>query len=379
MRSTEFDVGREDPVSTGPGQWSLIDLASVVLRHRHLFILIPGALALAVVALVLAQARTYTATASLVPNSSGQQTSRMGVLAAQLGFAVPAPEGGLSPAFYRALLDTREILGSVVDHEYSVVTPDGARLQGDLVALLELEPARGYSARDLAIRTARGMISTRVDDMTGIVTVAVTSEYEALSEAMARRVLDALIAFDMETRQTRAAAERRFAETRRDSARMELRQAEDQLQSFLQQNRQYATSPTLLFEYNRLQGQVLVRQEVYRALAQSFEKARIDEVRNTPVITILEAPEGSSQKDSRGGFSKLILALILGSGLAFCLALGREFARRAREANRVDYQEFVRLRQEAVRRLVPWRRNGGDRRAASVDAPAGVDDPASPA
>jgi len=94
-----------------------------------------------------------------------------------------------------------------------------------------------------------------------------------------------------DTRQSQAAAERGFTEERMAEAQEELRAAENELQRFLQNNRQFQNSPELVFQHDRLQRRVAMRQQVYTSLVQSYEQARIDEVPNTPVITVVEYAE----------------------------------------------------------------------------------------
>ena len=46
-----------------------------------------------------------------------------------------------------------------------------------------------------------------------------------------------------------------------------------------------------IFGHDRLERQVSVRQELVTAMAQAYEQARVDEVRNAPVITVIDQPE----------------------------------------------------------------------------------------
>src|SRR2546428_650042 len=92
--------------------------------------------------------------------------------------------------------------------------------------------------------------------------------------------------FNLERRQSRAAQEKRFVETRRTEARDELQVAEDRLKSFLERNRDYRNSPQLVFDQERLAREVALRQQLLTSLSQAYEQARIDEVRDTPVITV---------------------------------------------------------------------------------------------
>jgi uncharacterized protein involved in exopolysaccharide biosynthesis len=351
MTSQKPDAER---ITDGTGDLSLIAVVNMVLRQIRLFLVLPIVFAILGAGLALQRTPEYMASTAFVANNS-PQPNRMGLLAAQLGFSMPSGEGGQTPDFYRALISTRDILGGVVDHTYEFAAEDGEVISGTIADLYELEDTGRRTRRELAMLTLRSISTVGVDDLTGIVTLTVSTPWKPLSEQIASRTLAEVVRFDMEKRQTRGGAERRFAEARLDSARAELRQAEDRLEAFVQRNRQYATSPALALDYSRLQRDLFMRQEVYTALFQSFERARIEEVRNTPVITIIESPEGSAVRGSRGGVTSVLMGLFFGFFVALFVGAMREFGRHARRSDREDYREFVRLRDQAVRGLVPWR------------------------
>ncbi len=56
-----------------------------------------------------------------------------------------------------------------------------------------------------------------------------------------------------------------------------------------------------LFEHDRLERPVSMRQELVTAMAQAYEQARVDEVRNTPVITVIDQPESLSSDKPESG------------------------------------------------------------------------------
>ena len=82
---------------------------------------------------------------------------------------------------------------------------------------------------------------------------------------------------------------------------------------------------------------------LYTSLAQAHEQARITEVRNTPVITVVERPEVPVMADPRGRLMKLILGVILGGMLGVFLAFMQEYLSRARAEEDDDYQELTHL------------------------------------
>jgi uncharacterized protein involved in exopolysaccharide biosynthesis len=182
-----------------------------------------------------------------------------------------------------------------------------------------------------------------------VVTVSVTMPSPHLAAQIARRLLDLTAEFNVRTRQSRAGSERKFAEQRATDAARDLRAAEDRLQGFLQANRQFQGSPSLVFQHERLQREVVMRQELYTTLLQSYQQARIDEVRDTPVLTVVDAPQPPAVRDPRGTAMRMLLGLGFGAMLAVGLALLRDYLRRSRELGRPDYREFSALRRSAFR------------------------------
>ena len=158
-------------------------------------------------------------------------------------------------------------------------------------------------------------------------------------------------------RQSQAAAERKFIEARLGEMKGELRDAENQLQRFLQQNQGFRNSSELAFTHDRLQREVAMRQQVFTSLSQWYEQAKIDEVRNTPVITVVEQPNFPVRPDRRGLALKSTLGAILGGVLGLMLALGRDFLRQSRDQGHEGFEEFETLRKETAEDVSGlWRR-----------------------
>jgi uncharacterized protein involved in exopolysaccharide biosynthesis len=126
------------------------------------------------------------------------------------------------------------------------------------------------------------------------------------------RLLDELDAFNVETRRSRAQAERKFTERRVVELRTELREAEDRLEEFLRRNRITQFSPELTFQRDRLAREISLRQQVYSTMVQAYEQAKIDEVRDTPVLTRITGPTLPSRPDGPGPFRAMAFGFLLG-------------------------------------------------------------------
>lgn len=351
----ESDVGSREG-----NELSALRFVNVLLYHRWIVVLTPLAVALVVAAATLFFPPTYTVTAAFTPESGGGQAQRLSGLASQFGIDVPRGQPGESPPFYAYLLRTRELLKATVTTEYNVSEVTGEGMGTDLVSLLDVEADQRSVAVAKSIERLRGLVSVSFNPETGVVELSVSTRSPALSQQVADRMIDLVNKFNLERRMSQASAERDFIESQLETARAELRTAEDSLETFLNQNRQYEGSPTLRFERQRLQRRVDLRQQVFSSLAQSYQQAKIDEVRNTPVVTVVERPERPARPDSRGLLLKVVLGLLVGGGLAVFWAFGREMLVTSREIAPDDYEEFERLKQETEDELRRgWRRATG--------------------
>lgn len=322
---------------------TLVALVNTFLRQRWAII---GLGVLGCVAAILwSLFRTsYAATASFTP--AVQASSIQGAASVAQAFGINLGTGGAGPSldFYVAVIRSREFLGDLVRTRYRYSSMG----TGDSVSTTMLEAyGLGSDTSDRALLTAsrrlRDQLDVSSDPRSNLVTVGVHAAGPELAEAVGRRLLELLSEFNIEQLQSRASAEREFVEQRMELARLQLDAAEDSLRRFLERNRSYQNSPRLLFEEQRLQRVIGLRQQVYTSLAESYEQARISEVRDTPVITVVDSPEGSAIRQRhavRNGLVGLVLGLLVGTLIGF----GREHLKREREENPEDYSEFVRLR-----------------------------------
>lgn len=348
-----------------PDEISLLEVFNLVLRHRHRIVGLAVLVAAVAVGAAFISGSTYRATAAFVPQGSDAERGRLASLAGQFGIDVPGGDGaGQSPAFYAELLRSREILRPVADARYTFLEDgagDGAeQIAGTLPELLEIdEDTPGLETVGAITWLREEAIAVRTDPETGMVNLSVDTPWAGLSHAIAERLLTLVNEFNLETRQSRAAAERAFIEERLAEREDSLLAAENRLESFLQSNRQFQNSPELLFRHDRLQRQVARHQQIVTSLSQAYEEARVSEVRNTPVITVLEPPERPLEAESRDLALRLALGLALGGMLGVFWAFGAELMRREREVGSDSYREFSTLWSRVRRELrLPGGRGG---------------------
>ena len=333
---------------------SLFDALNALLRYRATIVTITVCVTAALIALALFRPRTYTSEGSFVPEATRTQTSLSGI-AAQFGVTVPSQQSTESSQFYVDLLRSKGILETAVETPYTFTTEQGP-VTKTLVQIYDPHQSTAVLRREAAMKRLNRAIATSISAKTDVITVKVSAPDPQLAQQVNLRLLALLSNFNMSKRQSRAREERRFSEQRLQDARAELRVAEDRLQLFLERNRSTANAPALAFQEDRLRSDLLVLRQLVTMLQQTTEQARMDAVRDTPVLTVVEPADVPTRPDGRGLIKFGLLGVFLGGALGVALALGRNVLERSGTTTSTDFQEFKALWREARSDLThPWR------------------------
>ena len=348
MRSPRWPAGGDRPADDLAVTPFVV--ADVILRRWPLVLFIPLLTAAAAVLFALVF-RDFTARSRFVPQSGANEMARFAGLAAQIGIPVGMDATAASPDFYVELVVSGEVLGPAAlrVHRFARETGSPDTLSGTYLDLLGIQGDSPQERLQNALDRLREDVSASASVKSGVVTLRTSAPWPGLAESLNAAILELLAGFDRERRQASARAERMFVEDRLDGARRDLEKAEAEAARFLDRNKR-PESARLVMELERLQRQVALRQQLYAALAQAHEQARIEEVRNTPVITVVDRPDGSARGSHRLPLFAIV-GLLLGGSLAAGLAVALEWLDR-----RVDSPEMTQLR-ETVRSM-------GRRRAA---------------
>lgn len=303
---------------------------------------------LAAVVLVL-QRPVYTGTTTFTPEispTSGFAGSLAGLagLAGQLGVA-STTTSSVSPDFFAKVLHSREILRPILESEF----PDPAGLRRPLLEVLEVSGDSPEQRLQKGAQQLEKQTEAIIDRRTGIVTLEVEMHSPELAAAVANRMIELLNQFNLERRQSQSREERRFSGDRLATAERELRAAEQAHLAFLQRNRTYSESPLLSFEDNRLSREVQLKQEVFLTLTKNYEEARISEVRDTPVLTVIDSAVPPVMRTRPRRMVGTVVAGILAGLVGVVLAYAFDYRKKARSEARSDYRELQEAWTEARR------------------------------
>ena len=254
----------------------------------------------------------YRAACTLSPAPSATDRLRLGgtlaTLGGQLGLDLGATRTQLR--FYPRLIASYWFLSNLAR------TP----LAGDstIYELFEgtaVDTTRGDYHRymDAVVDRLRRTVSVELDERGNVFTISIALSSRAMALAAVQKSVDLITDFDTHVLRLQASESRRFVEERTDSARGDLLQAEGSLTEFLAHNRTYEQSPALTIQYQRLQRLVALKQDVYLTLSRNLEEARIQEVKEAPLLTVVDPPRVAWRRSEPN--RRNVVALFLASGI----------------------------------------------------------------
>ena len=360
--AVEFSTLPAESRAPGGERGGSLDFLNALLRRWRFVVGLPVLAAILSAIVVLLLPPRYTATVTFVPEqrapsrgggAAGGGAGLVG-LAGQLGIPL-GMDPTQSPRFYAEVLTSRELLSRVLLTKFADPRHPAA---GDSVPLLAILRVWGgiWGAKSAADSLDRGVrklarrVSARVDIQTYLVYLSVTTRYPDLSAAVATRFIEYLNEFNATKRESQARARRQFVEQRILDGERELHAAEDDLRRFHERNRAWQESPELSAEEGRLHMQVNILQEVYLTLRRDYEQARIEEVNDTPVITVVD-PAVSPVRQSRWREVLILLAFVLGGVIGVVGAWTGGRLDRLRREEQDGYREFTALLQRLRREI----------------------------
>ncbi len=233
----------------------------------------------------------YRATITILPvYSSSSGIERLGGLFNLTG--VNVAEGG-SVKIYESILLSETVLGRVIYHKYQTEKYDS------LVNLLEFfevgaDESFGEAERErlrfLSVfrMMQKSRLQIELDKVEGMMTVRVEMPESKLAADVANELAASLDWYVQTQRKSNAAERRKYLELRQAEIQDSLRNYEDLLKNFRERNVIISQSPQLLLEESRLLRAAEMYHRVNVELFQQLELARIDEVKDAPIINLKE-------------------------------------------------------------------------------------------
>ena len=153
------------------------------------------------------------------------------------------------------------------------------------------------------------LLDVKEDRRTGLIQVNIEMESPNLAAEVANFIGSEIQSYIQKQNTVKAVKEKLFIRGRLVVVKGELEKLEEDLKEFKERNRGYEVSPELFMIYSQKFREAEAKQQVYVTLQQQLELARISEVKQTPIINILDEarPPVSKSRPNRAIISLLSL------------------------------------------------------------------------
>ena len=153
------------------------------------------------------------------------------------------------------------------------------------------------------------LLNVKEDRRTGLIQVNIEMESPNLAAEVANFIGSEIQSYIQKQNTAKAVKEKLFISGRLIVVKGELEKLEEDLKEFKERNRGYEVSPELFMIYSQKFREAEAKKQVYVTLQQQLELARISEVKQTPIINILDEakPPVSKSRPNRAIVSLLSL------------------------------------------------------------------------
>lgn len=330
----------------------IVKLATILLANRRhiLHTVIVGTLLVLPILLLLPS--DYTSEARFIPAAPATPGS-LGALSG-LASSVGLLQGsGGSSDFYADVATSASLLKKVIRDPLVVDSVDGKPVLADYPTAIGLTKDDPLERMDEALAKLQDNMDVTTNHASGIVTIDVTAHSPGLAYQLAEAVLAAINDFNVHSLQTMGRAQREFDERRVALAHDSLAEARGALEAFYQANHDFSSSPSLAMEESVLKQTLQLRQQVYTSAVTDLETARVNEINDTPVLTVVEQPDIPVKASGPHRALLLIGVAMLFAAFAAARALFAEFGRFLREI-RPDEFSVLSATYEALSRIARY-------------------------
>lgn len=219
--------------------------------------------------------------------SGGGLPLGLGALASQFGVG----GGDVSAYFVASIVQSRDIAVSLLNDSLSedLCASDSGAVRTVWRCYVD-EASPDAVERASAIQELQSSISVNVDPLAGTLDVSVQARTGELAEYLVSSLVRETNHKLTTINQHQSEAEQKFLSAQLVEYRDSLTRAERALREFLEANRA-VLSPELIFEERRLQSRWDFFNGSVEDLQERAQAARLSEVRDTPVLTVVDASE----------------------------------------------------------------------------------------
>jgi len=307
---------------------SFTDIVILIVKNIKIIIFIPTFLCLITIFYVLFfQKPIYKSTSKIMSSTSSGNTSKAFGIAAQFGINLPNLLS--EPKWvYPEIIKSRTLAKIMLKRSFD------SKKFGNNKSLLKIltvgndQPMMGMDTLEIiAIENFLSMISISEDPKTSILTLSIEAFEPRLASDINKALIEELDTHQRKYNKAKTSEAKQFIEERILDTEKELMAAEEDLKDFMARNRRIENSPALQLAQQRLGREVTVLIGVFTTLKQQLETTKIEEVKESDYVIVLDLPEIPIKSSNQNKKSDVILSGVIGIFLGVIISFFMEHYR----------------------------------------------------
>jgi|GEM_PF-2757320 len=295
-------------------------LNTILTNWKKLAIFL-GAVLFVSVAVLLIIPNYYISQVTILPPSGKSNLSGLMNLASELGYSSSGESIINSPQVISRIVRSRVLYEMLAKREYIHSGKNRAMKLNEIFKIKEKDPERIAYYTHLALNRA---MTTNIDTRIKSLDISLKVNDPRIAAELVNAIVEELDNYNKLYRNNKAKSNREFVEKRLKDTGDSLAKYEEALRIFREDNRQVSQSPMLMLKLQRLARKVNISQELYLLLTKEYETAKIQEVRDTPVLDIIELARVVPVKSGPIKRKVLMEILLLAGILSLSFILIRE-------------------------------------------------------
>ena len=303
---------------------SFMDIFLILARQFKIIIITPTILCTIFIIYALSQTSTVYQSSAKIMSSSGSGSSQVTGLASQFGVSLPSQQS--EPQWvYPEIIKSRTLARVMLKRKFDTEKFGPQKTLLQILTYGDGEPTVGIDTLiKSGINGVIGMINIKNNGSFYDLTISASEPLFARDFAVA--LIEELDAHQRKYNKAKTAAAKQFIVERIGDIEQELRTAEEALKNFHNRNRRIENSPALQLEQARLSREVSVLIGVFTTLKQQLETTKIEEVKESEFVVVLDPPEAPLAPSGTSKKLLVILAGFLGIALGVVIAFITDYA-----------------------------------------------------
>lgn len=281
----------------------------------------------------------YTSTSKIMSSSINSSGSGVSGLAAEFGFQISNNQS--EPKWvYSEILESRSLAQAVLKSYFDSGNTAIKKTFLDILIPKSIDRKLNEINREKkAIGILQSMLEVKENIKTGIYTVKIHAPNPRLSIQLNKAYIEVLDNHQRSYNKTKSSETRIFIENRIKDTEKELIAVEENLKIFMDRNRRIQNSPSLILDQQRLSREVAVMTEVFTTLKQQLETSKIEEVKDSDYVIVIDSPDFSLIKTKPNRLMMIFVSLFFGLSAGILIGFISEYFAQSDEVDKLKIQE----------------------------------------